>query len=232
MPMERPPLSVAQGNDLIANPLQNSLHELFGGAPFPPGSKTASATGGDKWLAKRKLPPPKSAAGLLLTDSLLNPVWFNAEAIQILTYPDKLTNPKRPGVLLSGKIRSSLISQDPSGESPFVTEFWSGRRHYFCRAFFMDLTVKDRVHPSIAVLLERGLSALTSLSLVSQQFNLTRREQETLEYLVQGLSNKEIADRMNISPNTVKAFLRLIMTKMGVSSRSAIVVKILAIRQQ
>jgi DNA-binding CsgD family transcriptional regulator len=232
MPIERPPLSVAQGNHLIAHPVQNSRHELFGGAPFPPRSKTASAAGVDKWVAKKKLPPPKSAAGLLLTDSLLNPVWFNAEAIQILSYPDKLTNPKRPDVLLSGKIRSNLIRQDSSGESPFVTEFWSGRRHYFCRAFFMDLTAKDRVHPSIAVLLERGLSTLTSLPIVFQQFNLTRREQETLEYLVQGLSNKEISDRMNISSNTVKAFLRLIMTKMRVSSRSAIVAKILAIRQQ
>ena len=32
---------------------------------------------------------------------------------------------------------------------------------------------------------------------------------------------------MNVSPNTVKAFLRLIMLKMEVSSRSAIVAKIM-----
>ena len=48
-----------------------------------------------------------------------------------------------------------------------------------------------------------------------------------MTYLLQGLSSKEIANRMNVSPNTVKAFLRLIMIKTGVSSRSAVVGKIM-----
>jgi DNA-binding CsgD family transcriptional regulator len=65
------------------------------------------------------------------------------------------------------------------------------------------------------------------LSQVSQQFNLTQREQEVLEYLLQGMNSKAIANRMNISPSTVKAFLRLIMIKTGVSSRSAVVSKII-----
>ncbi len=62
---------------------------------------------------------------------------------------------------------------------------------------------------------------LISVSPVSERFNLTPRERDALEYLLQGLSNKEIANRMNVSPNTVKAFLRLIMLKMEVSSRAA-----------
>ena len=41
--------------------------------------------------------------------------------------------------------------------------------------------------------------------------------------LLRRASKKEIAIRMNISPNTVKAFLRLVMVKMGVSTRSGIV---------
>jgi DNA-binding CsgD family transcriptional regulator len=61
---------------------------------------------------------------------------------------------------------------------------------------------------------------------VSSQFGLTRREQETIQLLLQGLTSKEIAERMGISPNTVKAFLRLVMVKMGVSTRSGIVGKI------
>jgi DNA-binding CsgD family transcriptional regulator len=47
-----------------------------------------------------------------------------------------------------------------------------------------------------------------------------------VEYLIQGLTSKEIAVRMNISPNTVKAFLRLVMVKMKVSTRSGIAGKI------
>jgi DNA-binding CsgD family transcriptional regulator len=61
------------------------------------------------------------------------------------------------------------------------------------------------------------------LSQMSEQFALTEREKETVELLLQGLTSKEIAIRMNISPNTVKAFLRLVMVKMGVSTRSGIV---------
>ena len=37
--------------------------------------------------------PPRTAAGFLLTDSAFCPVSFNAEAIEILSYPDKLANP-------------------------------------------------------------------------------------------------------------------------------------------
>jgi len=48
-----------------------------------------------------------------------------------------------------------------------------------------------------------------------------------VELLLQGLSNKEIANRMNISPNTVNTFFRLIMIKMGVSSRSGILARMI-----
>jgi hypothetical protein len=47
-----------------------------------------------------------------------------------------------------------------------------------------------------------------------------------VEFLLQGLTSKEIANRMNISVNTVKAFLRLIMVKMNVSTRSGIAGKV------
>jgi len=56
-----------------------------------------------------------------------------------------------------------------------------------------------------------------------QQYNLTSRELQAVELLMDGLRSKEIALRMQISPNTVKAFLRLVMLKMGVSTRSGIV---------
>jgi DNA-binding CsgD family transcriptional regulator len=178
-------------------------------------------------LSRKKVPPSRSAAGFLLLDSSLNPISFNTEAIQILGYPDKLAKLRRTEVFLCEKIRSTLLSGRPVGDTPFVTEFRSGRRHYFCRAFLVDAHSTDPSHPSIAVLLERGPSGLIPLSQVSQQFNLTQREGEALAYLVQGLSSKEIANRMDISPNTVKAFMRMIMIKTGVSSRSAVVGKVI-----
>jgi len=44
-----------------------------------------------------------------------------------------------------------------------------------------------------------------------------------VQFLREGFTSKEIAQRMNISPNTVKAFIRLVMVKMGASTRSGIV---------
>ena len=181
----------------------------------------------NKSLTTKEAPPLKSAVGFLLMDSALNLISSNFEATQILSYPDKLTNRRGQELHVTRKIRSTLMNQHPLGDSPFVTEFQSGRRRYLCRAFLVDLQAKEPAHPGIAVLLERGPSALVPFSEVHQQFNLTQREREALEHLLQGLSSKEIANRMNISSNTVKAFLRLIMTKMGVSSRSAVMRKII-----
>ena len=48
---------------------------------------------------------------------------------------------------------------------------------------------------------------------------LTERERETLRLLAQGLSNKEIAKLMRIGTATVKAHLRHLFAKLGVSTR-------------
>jgi DNA-binding CsgD family transcriptional regulator len=64
------------------------------------------------------------------------------------------------------------------------------------------------------------------LTEIAERFGLTARERETVQYLLEGLTSKEIAQRMKISPNTVKAFLRLVMVKMGVSTRSGIIGRI------
>jgi LuxR family maltose regulon positive regulatory protein len=49
---------------------------------------------------------------------------------------------------------------------------------------------------------------------------LTKRELATLELLVEGLSNKEIADRQYVSVNTVKTHLQSAYSKLGVSRRT------------
>jgi DNA-binding CsgD family transcriptional regulator len=48
-----------------------------------------------------------------------------------------------------------------------------------------------------------------------------------VELLIEGMTTKEMAQALGLSPNTIKSFLRLVMAKMGVSTRSGIVGKLL-----
>jgi two-component system, NarL family, response regulator LiaR len=50
--------------------------------------------------------------------------------------------------------------------------------------------------------------------------DMTGREKEILELMVQGLSNNEIADRLIISQSTVKFHVSNILSKLGVSGRT------------
>ena len=50
--------------------------------------------------------------------------------------------------------------------------------------------------------------------------HITYREQEVIEYVRQGLSNKEIAERLGLSPYTVKTHLNNIFRKFNVTSRT------------
>lgn len=54
---------------------------------------------------------------------------------------------------------------------------------------------------------------------------LTPREREVLEMLAEGLSNKEIAWRMNISEHTVKFHLASVFAKLDVSTRTEAVMQ-------
>lgn len=50
--------------------------------------------------------------------------------------------------------------------------------------------------------------------------NLTRREREILAHLAEGLSNREIAERLVLSPETVKSHVAAILNKLELSDRT------------
>jgi two-component system nitrate/nitrite response regulator NarL len=55
------------------------------------------------------------------------------------------------------------------------------------------------------------------------RLSLNPREMEVLRFLVQGLSNKEIAAKLEISESTVKNTLQQLFTKASVRTRSQLV---------
>jgi DNA-binding CsgD family transcriptional regulator len=67
---------------------------------------------------------------------------------------------------------------------------------------------------------------LTLLGMATERYEFTPREREVVWCLMEGLTSKQIATQMGISINTVKAFLRIVMVRMEVTTRSAIVGKL------
>jgi DNA-binding NarL/FixJ family response regulator len=67
------------------------------------------------------------------------------------------------------------------------------------------------------------------LSWAARQLNLNRREQEIVRLLVRGLGNKEIAFALGLSLNTIKGYMKLLMGKLNVRSRTEIVSLLLTV---
>jgi len=55
--------------------------------------------------------------------------------------------------------------------------------------------------------------------------NLTRRETDVLEYVSRGYANKEIADALGLSAETVRGYLKTIYSKLHVRSRTEAAMK-------
>jgi len=173
----------------------------------------------------------RTARGFLVADASLKLLFANNEAITILTYPGQSS--QSLAEVFHKKILPALCSTQGSqinrNRGQAVIKLKSGRRTYFCHTFLLNNNGKSFNGTATLVVLERVTSGPVALSQVSQQFHLTHREQQAVALLLQGLSNKEIAVNMGISANTVKAFLRMATIKMGVSSRSGIMTKILGL---
>jgi len=164
--------------------------------------------------------------GLVLLDSSMKALYCNSEAISIFAYANERRKVKLSSAELSEQIRS-IIHQMPSADEFAVTTlFISGRRRYECRCFLLELESQfsGRSKPTIAITIERNRWVLRDLV---TRFQLTDREKEAVQHLAEGLTSKEIAQRMNISPNTVKTFLRSVMIKMGVTTRSGVIGKLI-----
>jgi DNA-binding CsgD family transcriptional regulator len=166
------------------------------------------------------------AVGFLLTDLHFKPIYTNEAAVSILTFADSPRLTASP-VTLVQRVRG-ILNAERFVAGMNAVDFFSGRRLYVCRPSLMQARESRGRPPIVALLLERQVREHMPLSEISRRYHLSRRECETVQYLIEGLTTKEAAQRMSVSPNTVKQFIRLIMSKMGVTTRSGIVGKLLA----
>jgi DNA-binding CsgD family transcriptional regulator len=175
-----------------------------------------------------------SQAGILLLNSQFRPVHYNPEAVTILGYPRKARETREAPSLdpVLSEMQLMNLNKPATPMVPTVFEFISGRRRYLCRAFHLDAngSLDGRVQPRIVLIMERDTRRdsrpATDTTRWTEEFALTNRECETVKLLLQGLTSKEIAVKMSISPNTVKAFLKLAMAKVGASNRTALIARL------
>jgi DNA-binding CsgD family transcriptional regulator len=87
------------------------------------------------------------------------------------------------------------------------------------------------IGPAVRTLLAGYVSIPRSLRAGLQPPPLTRRERQMLELVVEGLTNREIAERLYLAESTVKRHLSSTFRRLGVSSRREAAAAVLAAEQ-
>jgi DNA-binding NarL/FixJ family response regulator len=116
-----------------------------------------------------------------------------------------------------------VVARDPSRRRQLIQRAeeagWTVRADVPTEA---DLSPED-LDAVAAVLLDAhdGHVSVSRASAPGLTEPLTSREQEVLEQMAAGLSNRQIARALGISEHTVKFHVSAVLGKLGVSSRSA-----------
>lgn len=79
---------------------------------------------------------------------------------------------------------------------------------------------------------QRSNSARPRVARTMAGNNITRRQQEILDMLSDGLANKEIAARLGISEGTVKAHVHTLLRALGATNRTQAVLTYVGLRSQ
>jgi DNA-binding CsgD family transcriptional regulator len=168
-----------------------------------------------------------ASEGLVIVDETYRVIALDGGARSILGELEDTPNLPESAGVLPQKLIQMLKSRDQPGATLAPILIKAGAGEYSCRAFTVEPEAERDSLPMLALHLKRELSVVDAVHQIGVDYHLTDREQEALIGVSMGLTSKELATRMKISPNTVKAFLRLIMIKMGVTTRAGIVGKLL-----
>lgn len=166
---------------------------------------------------------------------------LNAIEDIIVTEPDviimDINMPEENGILATSRIKSEfpniqiLIQTVFDDDKNVFDAIATGANGYILKDISSDHLIQSIIDihnggsamsPNIA---RKVLNHLQQQKIEQTTYKLSTREKEVLEYLVYGLPYKQIADKMNITYDTVRAHMKKIYEKLHVSSMTEAVVK-------
>lgn len=165
--------------------------------------------------------------GLLILDQQFEVIYQNARMREFFARLDPETKKEGSTRGLLGKIEEAF-SEGGANHAAELTVMVSDEETYSIRATALRLEKGGLKSPTYFVETQATSSALTlRLQTLHRRYGLTTREVEVVGLISQGLSHKEIANRLCISPWTVITHTRNIFEKMQVTNRTSAVQKAL-----
>jgi DNA-binding CsgD family transcriptional regulator len=179
----------------------------------------------------------RTTPGVLVVDHCKKPVFLGpgvAHYLETLSdsnprvsgKPAKIVIPKEIYSLFDRLEESSLQGHTaPTADFACQTVLIPGKKSiYCCRGFFLrgqEDAPKSTFH--MMVLIEKFSEGYDFyLDKLKQQFDLTSRQMDIVKLLLTGAGNREIAEKLFISEDTVKSHLKHVMRRLEVSSRVGI----------
>lgn len=177
----------------------------------------------------------RSDPGILIFNQNRDPVFANSAALLILSkfnesspgpalFPIGASIPKEIYQLFDGFKKKG----SGGGDSPRLFLFSQQEETYSCRGMWLDSgpngsNGSSKKSSHVMMLIEKvQQSRQVDFEAVKKTFQLTSRQVDIIKLLFMGSSNKQIADRLFISEDTIKGHLKHIMRQLQVNSRTQI----------
>jgi len=166
--------------------------------------------------------------GILTLNRRFEPLYQNGRARGLLARLEQETGAGEPGPSIQERIRQMLSGDGIAGDTRHLPVTLSEKEQYLIQASKLAEAGESLHTPVYLVeIREQGSSWNLDVETLRRRYDLSTREVEIVGLIAHGLSNKEIADKLCISPWTVITHVKNIFSKMQVHNRTSAVQKAL-----
>jgi len=171
--------------------------------------------------------------GIILLDSEIRPIYINIKARHFCQLLKGIDEKSPFNVMNMETVLPRIIVQDckklalsneasiplPSHNNRIVGI--KNKTRYYLQYFPVALSSAEQTAPDFVVLLsELTRDNRSAEEILTEQQKLSQREEDISRYVSLGLTNKQIAEKLFISPYTVQNHLKNIFQKTGLDSRT------------